>query len=65
LNDGKPLNFKEVFLLHHYQSTIVKIGDENELYFDQIYPDGLNAFLAAKEAENKIVEYFYRLYNPQ
>jgi hypothetical protein len=65
LMDGKPINFKELFLLHRYQSHIVKIGDENELYFDQKYTNDLQAFLAAKDAENKIVEYFYQLYNPQ
>jgi hypothetical protein len=65
ISNGKPLNFKEIFLLHQYHSRIVKIGNENELYFDQKYNSGLNAFLAAKEAENEIVEYFYRLYNPQ
>jgi hypothetical protein len=65
INNGKPLNFKEIFLLHQYQSRIVKIGNENDMYFDQKYNSDLNAFLAAKEAENEIVEYFYRIYNPQ
>jgi hypothetical protein len=65
LNNGKLLNFKEVFLLHQYQSHIVKIGNENEMYFDQKYNTDLRAFLAAKEEENKIVEFFYKIYNPQ
>jgi hypothetical protein len=65
ISNGKPLNFKEIFLLHQYQSRIVKIGNENELYFDQKYNSELNAFLATKEAENEIVEYFYKIYNPQ
>lgn len=63
LMNGRNLNYSEVFLLRLFVSDIVKIGNDN--YFDQMYADPTRAYLARKEAENKLTEYLYKLYNPK
>jgi len=63
LKNGRNINYSEVFLLKLYRSDIVKIG--NDLYFDQMYSDVTMAYIARKDAENKLTEYLYKLYNPQ
>jgi gliding motility associated protien GldN len=65
LNNGMNLNFADVFYLRLYKSYIVKLGRIDDPYFDQMYQDPKKAFIASKNAENRIVEYFYKLYNPK
>jgi len=63
LKNGRNLNYSEVFLLRLFVSDIVKIGNDN--YFDQMYSDPAQAYIARKEAENQLTEYLYKLYNPK
>ena len=63
---GQPaVNMNEQLILRSYQSTIVKIGNEEDQYFDQRYNDPYKAFLAMKEEENAIQEMIYAAYHPQ
>jgi len=59
------INFNEQFLLRSYVSNIVKIGNEDDLYFDQRYADPYNAFMAMKEEENALQEMMYEAYHPK
>ena len=59
------INFRDAILLHMYKAEIVKMGDEDDLYFDQKYPKPSDAFLARKRSEEEVLEYFYRIYNPE
>jgi hypothetical protein len=59
------INFRDAILLHMYTAEIVKMGDEDDLYFDQKYPKPTEAFLARKRSEEEVLEYFYRIYNPR
>jgi hypothetical protein len=59
------INFRDAILLHMYTAEIVKMGDEDDLYFDQKYPKPAEAFLARKRSEEEVLEYFYRIYNPR
>lgn len=59
------INFNEQFLLRSYTSTIVKIGNEDDLYFDQLYADPYKAFMAMKEEEQAIQEMMYAAYHPK
>lgn len=60
-----PINFNEQFLLRSYISNIVKIGNEDDLYFDQRYADPYKAFMAMKQEEQAIQEMMYAAYNPK
>ncbi len=64
LQNGRDINYKEIFLLRLFNSTIVKGGNENSLYFDQQSPSPLASFMAAKHYENKLTERIYRFFNP-
>ncbi|MBO9698594.1 MAG: hypothetical protein J7604_00210 [Sporocytophaga sp.] len=59
---GVKVPFNDLFLTHTYKSYIVKIGNGN--YFDQVYPDPLKAFIAARHQENVLNDYLYRFFNP-
>ncbi|HEY8400507.1 MAG TPA: hypothetical protein VIK89_04555 [Cytophagaceae bacterium] len=64
--NGRKINLTEVFVMHAYKSHICKIGKEDEVsYFDQRYANQIDAFLAGKEEEKKIIEIVYKLYNPR
>lgn len=65
LKNGRDINFTDVFLLRMFNSTIVKIGNSKDLYFDQIHTDQMSTFLAAKHGENMLTEYIYKLYHPE
>jgi hypothetical protein len=65
LKNGRDINYAEVFLLRLFNSSIVKIGNTRDLYFDQVYDDKMSAFLAAKAGENQLTEYLYKLYHPE
>jgi len=65
LLNGRNINYSDVFQLKLYASYIVKIGNEEELYFDQIAYDPQTTFLIGKEEENKLTEYLYKLFNPK
>jgi len=65
LKNGNDVNYAEVFMLRLFNSTIVKIGNPDDLYFDQQYTDPMQAFLEKKNIENEITEYIYSLYNPK
>ena len=58
------VNYKETFLLRSYYSQIVKIGQPEDMYYDQMYADPLKAFLARKEDEGKIQELVYKVFHP-
>jgi hypothetical protein len=58
------IHFNETFLLRSYYSQIVKIGHGDDLYFDQMYADPLQAFLARKEEEGKLQEMIYKIFHP-
>jgi hypothetical protein len=62
---NSEINFRDAILLHMYKSEIVKMGREEDLYFDQKYPDPAKAFLARKKSEEDVLEYFYKIYNPE
>jgi hypothetical protein len=63
---GQPrMNFNEQFVLRSYVSKIVKIGNEDDLYFDQRYTDPYKAFMAMKEEENALQEMVYEAYHPK
>ncbi|HXA01545.1 MAG TPA: hypothetical protein VNW99_06120 [Cytophagaceae bacterium] len=64
-NNNMKINFRDVFLLHMYKAEIVKMGREDDLYFDQKYPDPSKAFIARKKSEEEVLEYFYKIYNPK
>jgi len=64
LQDGRDINYKEIFLLRLFNSTIVKGGNENSLYFDQQSHSPIASFMAAKHYENKLTERIYRFFNP-
>jgi hypothetical protein len=64
-NNKTEINFRDAFLLHMYKSEIVKMGREDDLYFDQKYPDPSKAFIARKKSEEEVLEYFYKIYNPK
>lgn len=59
------INFNEQFLLRSYTSTIVKIGNEDDLYFDQRYADPYKAFMAMKEEEQALQEMMYAAFSGQ
>lgn len=59
------INFNEQFLLRSYISNIVKIGNEDDLYFDQRYADPAKAFMSMKQEENALQEMMYEAYNPK
>ncbi len=59
---GVKIPFNDLFLTHSYKSYIVKIGNGN--YFDQVYPDPLKAFIAARHQENLLNDYLYKFFNP-
>ncbi len=59
------INFNEQFLLRSYVSTIVKIGNKEDLYFDQRYADPYKAFMAMKEEEQAMQEMMYAAYHPK
>jgi hypothetical protein len=65
LNEKVKINFRDALLLHMYTAEIVKMGDEDDLYFDQKYPKPADAFIARKKSEEEVLEYFYRIYNPE
>jgi hypothetical protein len=65
LRNGRNINFAEVFLLHLYKASIVKIGTPEDPYFDQITLDSQQAYLLGKHQENQLSEYLYKLFNPQ
>ena len=58
------VNFNESLLLRTYNSQIVKIGNPDDLYFDQQFADPLQAFFARKEEEGKIQELVYKVFHP-
>jgi hypothetical protein len=63
---GQPrINFNEQFLLRSYTSNIVKIGNEDDLYFDQQYSDPYIAFMAMKQEEQALQEMMYQAYHPK
>ena len=63
---GQPcINFNEQFLLRSYASTIVKIGNEDDLYFDQRYKDPSIAFMSMKEEESALQLMMYEAYHPK
>jgi hypothetical protein len=63
---GQPaINFNEQFVLRSYASNIVKIGNEDDLYFDQRYADPYKAFIAMKEEENALQQMMYDAYHPK
>jgi hypothetical protein len=63
---GQPaVNFNEQFLLRSYTSTIVKIGNKDDLYFDQQYADPYKAFLAMKKEEQALQEMMYAAYSSE
>jgi hypothetical protein len=59
-----PVNFNEQFVIRSYVSTIVKIGNKEDLYFDQQYADPYRAFMAMKKEEELLQEMMYAAYNP-
>lgn len=61
----QQINFNEQFLLRSYASKIVKIGTEDDLYFDQRYVNPYKAFMAMKEEENALQEMMYTTYHPK
>ncbi|MFL5730858.1 MAG: hypothetical protein ACJ75J_15320 [Cytophagaceae bacterium] len=65
LHEKTSLNFRDAFFLHLYKAEIVKMGRENDLYFDQQYSKPAEAFIARKKSEEEVLEYFYRIYNPK
>jgi hypothetical protein len=58
------VHYNETFLLRSYYSQIVKIGHGGDLYYDQMYADPLQAFLARKEDEGKLQEMIYQVFHP-
>lgn len=63
---GQPrINFNEQFLLRSYISHIVKIGNEDDLFFDQLYTNPYKSFMAMKEEENALQEMMYKAYHPK
>ena len=65
LKNGRNINYADLFLLRCFNSSIVKIGNSRDLYFDQAHADKLSAFLAAKDGEHQLTEYLYKLYHPE
>ncbi|WMJ73779.1 hypothetical protein RCC89_11500 [Cytophagaceae bacterium ABcell3] len=65
LMNGRNINFTEVFLLRLYNSYIVKLGRIDDPYFDQMYSKPMDAFMASKKAEHKVISYLYKLFNPE
>jgi hypothetical protein len=65
LKNGNDVNYAEVLMLRLFTSTIVKIGNYDDLYFDQQYNDQMQTFLARKNKENEVTEYIYKLYHPK
>jgi hypothetical protein len=65
LLNGRNINYTDVFQLKLYSSYIVKIGREDEMYFDQMASDPQTTFLIGKAEENKLTEYLYKLFNPK
>lgn len=59
------INFNEQFLLRSYESIIVKIGNEEDLYFDQLYADPYKAFMAMQKEENDLEELIFSAYHPK
>ncbi len=58
------INFNEQFLLRSYASNIVKIGNKDDLYFDQQYNNQYQAFIAMKKEEQALQEMMYAAYHP-
>lgn len=64
LSGRKKLNYADIFVLKSFYSETVKIGHAHDRYFDQLYADKVSAFVASKEAEARLIEFLYKLYNP-
>ncbi len=64
LSGTRKLNYADIFVLKHFYSETVKIGHAHDRYFDQIYTDKVSAYVAAKDAEARLIEFLYKLYNP-
>ena len=64
IKNGRDINYADLFLLRCFNSTVVKIGNSRDLYFDQVHTEKLSAFLASKAGENELTEYIFKLYNP-
>jgi|GEM_PF-1516764 len=64
LSGRKKLNYADIFVLKSFYSETVKIGHAHDRYFDQLYSDKVSAFVASKEAEARLIEFLYKLYNP-
>lgn len=62
---GRKVNFADLLVMHAYYNELIKIGHDNTLYFDQQYQDKIQAFIASKDAEQNLINFLYRLYNPQ
>lgn len=65
LLNGRNINYNEVFLMRLFVSSIVKIGNNDDLYFDQIKRNEIEAFLEGKRVENELSEYLYKLFHPR
>jgi hypothetical protein len=65
LKNGRNINYADVFLIRLFNSTIVKIGHADDPYIDQACATQMSAFLTAKNGENKLTEYLYKLYHPE
>lgn len=65
LSSSRKVNFADLFVMKTYYSETIRIGHANELYFDQQFSDKVDAFIAAKNSEAKLIEYLYKIYNPK
>lgn len=61
----KQIPYEASFQSKGYQASIVKIGHADQPYYDQQYHTAIQAFLAMKQDEAKLLEFMYKTFNPQ
>lgn len=64
-SNGRKVNFADLFVMKTYYSETIRVGHDNELFFDQQYSDKVDAFIAAKSSEAELIEYLYKIYHPK
>lgn len=64
LTGGRKIPYDAIFVMKLFQSDFAKIG-HGRVYFDQVYNNPKDVFLATKAAEERLVNYLWRIYNPE
>lgn len=64
LKGGRKIPYDAIFIMKLFQSDFAKVG-HGRVYFDQVYTKPQDVFLATKAAEERLVNYLWRLYNPE